>query len=152
MSAISRSSATMASCWVASQAVIWDSVVIGAPASWASAAKQASRLRAMSDTALAHWRGSWHCASRMPWRFHCADSKSGGFSVDVSTHRLIWAQCFQTGTNVGDWFVIVTYADSAAYENAQTMFAQDPEYQQVITDIAKITKRINREMVIDLDL
>ena len=59
---------------------------------------------------------------------------------------------FQTGTNVEDWFVIVTYADSTAYGNAQTMFAQDPDYQQVITDIAKIAKRINREMVIDLDL
>jgi hypothetical protein len=59
---------------------------------------------------------------------------------------------FQTGPNVGDWCVIVTYADSTAYENAQTMFAEDPEYQQVITDIAETAKRINREMVIDLDL
>ncbi len=59
---------------------------------------------------------------------------------------------FQTGPNAGDWFVIVQYADSTAYEKAQTMFAQDPEYQHVITEIAKIAKRINREMVIDLDI
>jgi hypothetical protein len=59
---------------------------------------------------------------------------------------------FQTGPNTGDWLVIVQYADSNAYEKAQTMFAQDPEYQQVITDIAKIARRINRELVADLDL
>ncbi len=45
-----------------------------------------------------------------------------------------------------------TYADSTAYEKAQTMFAQDPEYQKVVTEIAKIAKRINRELVIGLDL
>jgi hypothetical protein len=59
---------------------------------------------------------------------------------------------FQTGPNAGDWFVVVQYANSTAYEKVQTMFAQDPEYQQVITEIAKIAKRINRELVIDLDL
>jgi hypothetical protein len=59
---------------------------------------------------------------------------------------------FQTGPNVGDWFVIVQYADSTAYEKAQIMFAQDREYQKVVTEIAKIAKRINRELVIGLDL
>jgi hypothetical protein len=59
---------------------------------------------------------------------------------------------FQTGPNVGDWFVIVQYADSTAHEKAQTMFAQDSEYQHVVTEIAKVAKRINRELVIDLDL
>jgi hypothetical protein len=59
---------------------------------------------------------------------------------------------FQTGPNVGDWFVIVQYADSTAYEKAQAIFVQDPVYQQVVTEIAKIAKRINRELVIDLDL
>ncbi|MBV8893525.1 MAG: hypothetical protein JO266_16410 [Acidobacteria bacterium] len=59
---------------------------------------------------------------------------------------------FRTGPNVGDWLVIVQYADSTAYEKAQTMFAQDPEYQQVVTEIAKIAKRINRELVNDLNL
>jgi hypothetical protein len=32
------------------------------------------------------------------------------------------------------------------------LFAQDPEYQKVVTEIAKIAKRINRELVIGLDL
>jgi hypothetical protein len=59
---------------------------------------------------------------------------------------------FQTGPNAGDWLVIVQYADSTAYEKAQAIFAQDSEYQQVITEIAKIAKRINREVVVDLDL
>lgn len=59
---------------------------------------------------------------------------------------------FETGPNVGDWFVIVTYADETAYENAQTLLAQDIECQQVFSDIAKLAKRVSREMVIDLDL
>ena len=59
---------------------------------------------------------------------------------------------FQTSPNAGDWMVVVTYADAAAYEKAQALFAQDPELQQVFIEIAKFAKRISREMVIDLDL
>ena len=59
---------------------------------------------------------------------------------------------FQTGPNVGDWFVVVQYADQTAYEKAQSSFAQDPECQRVFAEIAKFAKRISREMVIDLDL
>jgi hypothetical protein len=59
---------------------------------------------------------------------------------------------FQTGPNVGDWFVVVQFADPAAYEKAQTPVAQDPEIQRLFAEIAKIAKRISREMVTDLDL
>ena len=59
---------------------------------------------------------------------------------------------FQTGPNKGDWLVVVTYADAAAYEKAQALFSQDPELQKVFIEIAKFAKRISREMVIDLDL
>jgi hypothetical protein len=59
---------------------------------------------------------------------------------------------FETGPNVGDWLVVVQYADMAAYEKAQASFAQDPEWQQAVTEISKIAKRISRELVIDLDL
>ena len=59
---------------------------------------------------------------------------------------------FQTGPNVGDWFVVVQYADQTAYEKAQAAIAQDPECQQTFVEIAKFAKRISREMVIDLDL
>jgi hypothetical protein len=55
-------------------------------------------------------------------------------------------------SNAGDWFVVVQYADQTAYEKAQTVFAKDPECQQVFVEIAKFAKRISREMVIDLDL
>ena len=33
---------------------------------------------------------------------------------------------FQTGPNVGDWLVVVQYADQTAYENVQAAIAQDP--------------------------
>ena len=59
---------------------------------------------------------------------------------------------FQTGPNVGDWFVIVQYADETAYEKAQVSIAQDPECQQAFAEIAKFAKRISREMVTDVDL
>lgn len=47
---------------------------------------------------------------------------------------------------------VVQYADSAAYEKAQAAIAQDPEYQQAVAEIAKIAKRIDRQLVSDLDL
>ena len=59
---------------------------------------------------------------------------------------------FQTGPNEGDWFVIVTYADATAYEKTQPLFPRDAELQQVFMEIAKLAKRISREMVIDFDL
>jgi hypothetical protein len=59
---------------------------------------------------------------------------------------------FQTGSNEGDWFVILTYSDAAAYEKAQALFPQDSELQQIFIEIAKFATRISREMVIDLDL
>jgi hypothetical protein len=59
---------------------------------------------------------------------------------------------FQTGPNVGDWFVVVQYADQAAYEKAQAAIAQDADCQQTFAEISKFAKRISREMVIDLDL
>ena len=58
---------------------------------------------------------------------------------------------FQTGPNVGDWFVVVQY-DQTAHETAQAAIAQDPECQQAFAEIAKFAKRISRELVIDLDL
>jgi hypothetical protein len=36
---------------------------------------------------------------------------------------------FHTGPNIGDWFVVVQYADETAYEKAQAAIAQDPECQ-----------------------
>jgi hypothetical protein len=33
---------------------------------------------------------------------------------------------FETGPNVGDWFVVVQFADQAAYEKAQAPVAQGP--------------------------
>lgn len=59
---------------------------------------------------------------------------------------------FQAGPNEGDWFVMVTYANATAYEKADQLFLQDAELQQVFIEIAKFAKRINREMVTDLDL
>jgi hypothetical protein len=68
-------------------------------------------------------------------------------------HGIAYRLCrFQTGPNVGDWFVVVQYADQAAYEKAQVAIAQDPECQQVFAEIAKFANRISRELVIDLDL
>jgi hypothetical protein len=59
---------------------------------------------------------------------------------------------FEAGPNIGDWFVVVQYADQTAYEKLQVTIAQDPECQQAFAEIAKFAKRINRELVTDLDL
>jgi hypothetical protein len=59
---------------------------------------------------------------------------------------------FETGPNTGDWLVTVQYPDRAAYDKAQESFAQDPEYQQVVSEIAEFATRISRELVTDIDL
>jgi hypothetical protein len=59
---------------------------------------------------------------------------------------------FHAGANAGDWLTIVQYADWAAYEAAQQAFAGDAEYQQTVTEIARIARRISRELVDDIDL
>ncbi|MCA3565174.1 MAG: hypothetical protein IOC90_17760 [Methylocystis sp.] len=58
----------------------------------------------------------------------------------------------QDGPNKDDWFVVVTYADTAAFEMAQALFAQDSEMQQLFDEISKFAKRHSREMVHDLDI
>jgi len=58
---------------------------------------------------------------------------------------------FETGPNAGDWFVVVTY-DQTAHEKAQAAIAQVPECQRAFAEIAKFATRISREMVLDLDL
>ena len=59
---------------------------------------------------------------------------------------------FQTGQNVGEWMVVVQYADWMAYAKAQDSFAQDPEHKKVVTEISTIVTLISRELVVDLDL
>ena len=59
---------------------------------------------------------------------------------------------FQTGQNVGEWMVVVQYADWMAYAKAQDSFTHDPEHRQVVTEISKIVTLIRRELVVDLDL
>lgn len=59
---------------------------------------------------------------------------------------------FQTGPHVGDWMVIVQYADWMAYAKAQDSFAHDPEHRQMVTEISKVVTLISRELVVDLDI
>jgi hypothetical protein len=59
---------------------------------------------------------------------------------------------FQTGQNVGEWMVVVQYADWMAYAKAQDSFAHDPEHRQVVTEISKIVTLNRRELAVDLDL
>ena len=98
----------------------------------------------MTVSAISHYRGgAIDVVAPVAKKLKAAYLKHG------VTYRL---SRFQTGPNVGDWFVVVQYADQTAYEKAQADIAQDPECQQVFAEIAKFAKRISREMVIDLDI
>jgi len=59
---------------------------------------------------------------------------------------------FETGPNVGEWMVVVQYADWMAYAKAQDSFEQDPEHRKSVMEISKIVTRVGREMVVDLEL
>ena len=98
----------------------------------------------MTVSAISHYRGGTiDDVAPVAKKLKAAYHKHG------ITYRL---SRFQTGPNVGDWFVVVRYADETAYEKTQAAIAQDLECQQAFTEIAKFAKRISREMVADLDL
>jgi hypothetical protein len=59
---------------------------------------------------------------------------------------------YQTGQNVGDWMVVVQYADWTAYAKAHDSLAQDPEHRKTVAEISQIVQIVSREFVADLDL
>src|SRR5258708_36428074 len=58
---------------------------------------------------------------------------------------------FETGSNRGDWLVVVQY-DQTAHETLQAAIAQDAEWQQAVGESAEFPTRVSQELVIDLDL
>lgn len=97
----------------------------------------------MTVSAISHYRGGIDLVTPLARRLKAAHLKHG------ITYRL---SRFETDPDAGDWFVVVQLADQAAYEQAQTAIAQDPECQAVFAEIAKFATRISRELVSDLDL
>lgn len=98
----------------------------------------------MTISAISHYRGGTiDVVAPVARKLKAAYLKHG------VTYRL---SRVETGPNAGDWFVVVTLADQAAYDKAQVTIAQDPECQQAFAEIAKFAKRISREVVVDLDL
>jgi hypothetical protein len=98
----------------------------------------------MTISGVSHYRGgSIEVVAPLARRLKAAYRKHGVL------YRL---SQFQTGPYAGDWFVVVQYADEAAYETAQAAIAHDREIQQVFAEIAMVAKRVSREMVVDLDL
>lgn len=59
---------------------------------------------------------------------------------------------FQAGEHLGEWMVLVLYADWMAYAKAVDSFTRDPEHKKMATEILKVVTLISREMVDDLDL
>ena len=98
----------------------------------------------MTVSAISHYRGGTiDVVAPVAKKLKTAYLKHG------ITYRL---SRFETGPNVGDWLVVVQFADQTAYEKAQAAIAQDLECQEAFSEIAKFAKRISRVMVMDLDL
>lgn len=98
----------------------------------------------MTISAVSHYRGGTiEQVAPLAKKLKAAYLKHG---IDYRLSR------FETGPNTGDWFVVVRYADQAAYDAAQTALAADRECQQAFVDIAAFAKRISRELVSDLDI
>ncbi len=68
------------------------------------------------------------------------------YGIDYQLSRL------QTGQNVGEWLVVVRYADWTAFARAQDGFGDDPDHRQVITEISRHVTLMRRELAVDLDL
>jgi hypothetical protein len=99
----------------------------------------------MPVSAISHYRGGTpEIVTPLTKKMKAVLAKHGVLAYRVSR--------FQTGQNVGEWMVVVQYADWTAYAKAQDSFAQDPEHKEVVTEISKIVKLISRELAVDLDL
>jgi type IV secretory pathway protease TraF len=98
----------------------------------------------MPISAVSHYRGGAIDRVMPPAKRQKAMSLKYGVIYRLSR--------FETGPNAGGRLVIVQYPDRAAYDKAQGSFAQDPEYQQMATEIAELATRISRELVTDLGL
>ena len=98
----------------------------------------------MTVSAISHYRGGTIDVVTPVARALKAAYLKHGISYRLSR--------FESGPNAGDWLVIVTCADKAAYEKAGAAIAKDPEVQQAFSEIAKFAKRISREELLDLDL
>src|SRR5271165_4560637 len=59
---------------------------------------------------------------------------------------------FHTGPYVGEWLVVVRYADWAAYAKAQDSLAGDTAYQKIIAQVAKLAQVTSRNFLFDLDV
>ena len=59
---------------------------------------------------------------------------------------------FHTGPYVGEWLVVVRYADWAGYAKAQGSLAADTEYQKIIAQVAKLAAVTSRNFLVDLDV
>ena len=59
---------------------------------------------------------------------------------------------FKTCQDLGDWMVVVRYADWATYEKVLDLLGGDPEHRQVVAEISKLATFVNRQLVVDLDL
>jgi hypothetical protein len=59
---------------------------------------------------------------------------------------------FHTGPYIGEWLVVVRYADWAAYAKAQDSLAGDTEYQQILAQVAKFAQMTSRNFVVGLDV
>ena len=98
----------------------------------------------MTVSAISHYRGGTiDVAAPLAKRMKAVLLKHG---VIYRLSRI------HSGPNTGDWLTVVQYVDWPAYEQAQKDFAQDPEYQKTINEIAKIATRVSRELVDDIDL
>jgi len=52
----------------------------------------------------------------------------------------------------GHWIVIVTYPDWTTYAQLQDSFAQDANYQELVTEIAQVVTPVSRELVTEFEL
>jgi hypothetical protein len=53
---------------------------------------------------------------------------------------------------VGEWLVVVRYADWNAHAKAQDGLAKDGDYQKIIGQVAKIATVTSRNFVVGLDI
>ena len=83
-------------------------------------------------------------ATRLSKAGHAACKRTGGLSFSSMKKN--------SGTNIGEWFVIWRYRDWAHHAEVTAALAKDKKFQEAVAELLKLAKITNREYALELDL
>jgi hypothetical protein len=98
----------------------------------------------MTITAISRWKGGE--TGPMVETVRKLQSIAAKYGAEYQLGRI------HTGLSVGDWLVVIRHADWASYGTCQAGLAADAEYQALLAQASGLAERIERDIVVGIDL